>query len=565
MRVNTNTLFQIGQEMQAARKATEVAQTWAANLGYSYKTIFKKVRDAGFYESGKKKRHNAGRLDPVLQDHIYKIAAVYHTIPRKRKPGIEGKMPLELAVEMYRDSLDHEIELPTPGRIYQILRQQKISRRHKKLEKPKLRMKTLHPNHVFCYDTGVCNYWMDPDGKIQLIPRAHDYPGKERYNKKTRLVRHIIIDMFTGAFFVWYTFQQKRVDYFEFLYKAFAQKEGGFIFHGLPGILLMDNDIGLRSHILMRFLAYLNIKVPVIEPYSPWVKGTVEDMMKQVARWFESRLMFQETADIDKINEWANAWAIKFQKTRKHSRHKMSRFECWDRYIINPETGESHLREIPDFQTCQKLLHFDPEPRNVNKQGEISYKGKTYIVPGLYNTKVDVIEHLYLYEKNNAITVSYPSAEECKDNYLDFEIQKVTLLPDETGVGNYPENAVVIGDEYGRLVNDRATKNLKIVADLTEDVVKQIKPMNFTDNTGIEFIPKTGTLVEVATEQDYSENMYTKRQVKLEVSRQLRRPLNTFELTYIADLEDRKFSTEEIKGFISIFVDNSQKNRKKRS
>lgn len=566
MKINQGTLFQIGQEMQAAQRATEVAQTWAEKLGYSYKTIFKKVNDAGFYNSGKKTKHNAGQLSPELQEHIYKIAAVYHTIPKKRKAAIEGKLPLELAIEMYLDSLDDEIDIPGPGRIYQILRQQKISRRHKKLPTPKLRMKTLYPNHVFAYDTGVCNYWKAPDGKIKLIPKAHDYPGKERYNKKTRLVRHIIIDLFSGAFYLWYTFQQKQVDYFEFLYKAFAVKDDKFIFHGLPKIILMDNDVGLRSLVLMRFLAYLDIKVPIIEPYSPWIKGVVEDMMKHVARWFESRLMFQEQeSDIDKINEWATAWAIKYQKTRRHSRHRMTRFECWDKLIINPETRESHLREIPDFDTCQRLLHFDPETRKVDKQGQVRYKGEIYVVPGLYNTKVDVLQHLYLYQKNKAITVSYPSAEECTDNFLEYEVQKLTLLPDVIGVGNYPENAVVIGEEYGKIVEDTTTRNLKTVANLTDDVVKTLKPMNFKDDTGIEYITKTGTTVEVAAEQSFDDRVYNKTKVKLEVSRQLRRKLNPFELKYISDLEDRMFSTEEITEFITLFVENLQKNKRKRS
>jgi hypothetical protein len=562
-------LFEIGQDMQAGNvNATAIAAAWAAKLSVSKQTIFRWVKESNHYSSGKKKKRTAGKINPELEQHLWNLATIYHCITDPRKPDSRSKMPLWVAKDTYVNSrLPEKIKLPSDGRILQYFRQLKISRRDKELPTPKLKMRTLHSNHVFAYDTGVCDYYLGKDKQIIHIPGAHQYPGKERFDKKRRLVRHIIIDMFSGAFYVYYTFQQKRIDYADFLYTALKAKEGDFIFHGLPKVLLMDNDVGLRSRVIMGALALLGIKVPPIKPYHAWVKGTVEGLMKIWARVFEARFLLDQYGDLDKINELAVTYAVKFQKTRVHSRTKMTRFAAWDKYIIDPETGESHLVEMPDYNTYKQLFFMKPVTRQVDKQGLLKYEGQVYKVPGIYSAKVDVIRHLYLYEAEKAITIMYPSAEENPENYLTFEVTQMTVRPSVKVEGGYLDSDIVVGEEYGRIVKDQRTRNLEKVQKTERP--KNLRPFDIPipPEDNIAYIIKTGKPATVTPVQTFDPDIYTKTQVKAMVRKALKRSrgLSVEEAEYINTLEGDKFSLEKIDEIVELFKTNTLQNQQRRT
>jgi hypothetical protein len=416
-------------------------------------------------------------------------------------------------------------------------------------------MKTLHPNHVWAYDTGVCDYYLEKDNTIIYINQADHYKGKpDKLHKKRRLVRHLIVDLYSGAFFIYYTETQTRLDYADFLYMAFAPKEDPrYILHGIPGAMLMDNDVGLRSYPIMRMLSYLDVKVPHIEPYRPWVKGAVEELMKTWARWFETRFLYQKTADIDTINKWAFDYAIRFQKERIHTRHRMTRSECWDRYIAN------NLKEIGDKTAFQRLVHLDPVTREVNSEGYYSYKGYKYKAPGLYSTTIDVIEHLHLYAENKGLTVFWPSETSNKDNFIDFEVQQFTVIPEEIDPAGYESSNILMIEQGGYIEPTQRMKNIEKVKEIPVDDLG-LKPMCIPEKSAVEFIPKTGTPIQVASDFNFTEKVYTLTTLKLGIAGRLRRPLKKTELDHIKALATgtgtgNKFTKEDIETLFKYFID----------
>jgi hypothetical protein len=544
--------------MQDAPKASPIARKWADKLDISPKYIFKLVKKHGYYTSGKKRKANAGQIPSHLIDHIYTLAAIYHKLQANRKPGVKGKMPLEVAREMFEYRFQ-DIQLPTSSTIYSYLRKLNISRKDIQTPAPKMSMKTLHPNHVWAYDTGVCDYYLEADDTIMYINQADHYKNKpNKLDKKRRLVRHLIVDLYSGAFFIYYTETQTRLDYADFLYMAFAPKQDPrYILHGVPKAMLMDNDVGLRSYPIMRMLSYLDVKVPHIEPYRPWVKGAVEELMKTWARWFETRFLYQKTADIDTINQWAFDYAVKFQKERTHTRHRMTRFECWDSYI----TG--HLKEIGDHTSFQRLVHLDPVTRQVNSEGYFPYKKGKYKAPGLYTTTVDVVEHMHLYAENKGLTVFWPSETENKDNFIDFEVQQFTVLPEAIDLAGYEDSNIILMEQGGYIEPTQRMKNIEKVKAVDVDNMG-LKPMDIKDKSGIEFIPKTGTPINTASDFKFEEKLYTLTQLKLEIANKLRRPLKRAELDHIKTLPGEKFSKDDINTLFNYLIEmqNNKKNIK---
>lgn len=558
MKLSRECLIQIGKEMNDAPKASIIAKEWADKLGLSYKTIFNLCKKLGVYDSGKKRKSTAGQIDEATKEEVFKLAAIYHTLQPNKKPGVKGKMPLEVALEIYYHNFPDAKLKGSTSTIYSYFRKFKISRKDIQLPAPKISLKTLYPNQLWCYDTGVCDYYLDKDDKIIYISASEDYKNKAgRYNKKRRLVRHLIIDMFSGAFFVYYSHTQTRIDYADFLFLAFSQKDDiRYIFHGIPEGILMDNDAGLRSYPLMRLFKYLNVQIPKIEPYRPWAKGAVEELMKTWARWFETRFLFQKSADLDTINKWAQEYAIKFQKTRIHSRHHETRFACWDKYITN------HLTEICDYKSFKRLVHMEAVTREVNSEGYFSYKGPKYKAPGLFSTTIDVVEHLHAYAESKAVTIFWPSQKENQDNYLDFEVQQYTVTPENITLGGYEDSNVTALLEQGKSPSDERTINKQKVLDINASDMK-LKSMDIPDTSSseIEFIPKTGASHNVSSQYNFNDKIYSKTQLKLQLATKMRRILHKSEIDHINNLTDETFSTEDLENLFNFFIEQKNLNK----
>lgn len=554
------------REMNEAKVVRPIAEKWAKKFGLAPKTIYKNALRHGYLPK-KKKRNDAGRLlyskvQPDINEHLWKIAVIYHTVPNKLKSQrAESGTPLEMAIEEYVDSLPYNIQLPCTSRIAQIFRQWDISKSDALKETSKRKLISRYPNNVHQYDTSVCRYYLEPDNTILYISKSEDYPGKP-WKKKRRLVRHILIDHTTGAFYVEYSFHQKIPDYERFLYNAWKIKEQGYIFHGAPEMLIIDHDSGLRSHALMRLFSNLQIEVPKGKPYSPWEKGTVENFMRTWERWFESRFLFQQSGDLDQINQWAYDYAVRFQKTKKHRRHGTTRFHAWDSGI----TG--HLREIPDEETFIQLCHTKPKPAKVKSNREFSFKGVKYEAPAeLAHQWVDVIIYPYLYAHNQAVTIFWPSERDSNETFLNSELKKWTILPqaiNNYGLQEQAENSVF----FGKYKSIEKTPREKQFDKLDQTEVPEINPFdNQREKAGdIEFLPKTGEpILPDSKYSTYSTGQinYTPEQFKFVLRDLLNRRLQPEEARFIDGLKKEVFTDEDLKDFIEKFTTPQKKEESK--
>ncbi|MGD2092788.1 MAG: hypothetical protein PVH61_41880 [Candidatus Aminicenantes bacterium] len=508
--------------------------------GIPPKTIYRKLRDNG-YISGRKTRSDAGYIDPNLKEHLILLASLYHRHIKK-----EANTPLELVVDLYSKS-NPQVQLPSVSHIHTLFRKLGLSRRMARKPTPKLQIKCLYPNHVHFYDTSVCRYYISKKNNILYIPIPANYKNKpDRFVGKQVLVRHVIIDGCTGAFFVWYTTTQKTIDYAEFLFNAWKDKRE-YIFHGAPFKLVMDNDSGLRSHAFLRLLNYLEVDVPNVKPYAPWVKGYVEKMMHVWEIWFESRFLFVEkkVGSIDQINAWAYQYAIEFQKTRIHSRHKMTRFQAWQNGI------QGYLRELPDYHTFQQLLHSDPVERKVTSQGVILYKGLKYKTKDseLFGKWVDIIEHPYLYRKNKAITLIWPTNKENPRNFLIPENKKYTLEPYQTDAYGYPLQIHPWG-EYRGIKHTESQQNFKEVENAESP---QVNPFDFSKSSNISYMPQTGEKIEPKNVVESKPIEFTKTLSKIHISELLRRPLSPDEVRYIDSQKKDTMTKEDIIELVNLF------------
>jgi len=193
-------------------KTTAVVSEVSEKFGLSPSTIYRNLRKYGW--SSGRKREKKGPLT-LTKDDILKIAKIYHG--RKKKYYFDSKMSVELAVEIYKQELKEqgtEKEFPSVSTIARWLRDVGLSRKKVNAPSPKLRMRTLYSNHVHMYDTSVCRFYLK-QGKVSKIERLllrDYYKNKEyRYKDKVRLVRHVLVDHLSGAFFVKYSFTENII------------------------------------------------------------------------------------------------------------------------------------------------------------------------------------------------------------------------------------------------------------------------------------------------------------------------------------------------------------------
>ena len=549
MELTTEFWQNVALQMNRANNARPVVESIIDRYGLGRNTVYRQAARHG-YQSGRKRRADAGMVDEEMMDHLWQIFHIYHR--KSRINGAESRMPLERAMEIYLDTFppDRRPELLSPSRVHQIIRRMEVSRKDARKATPKIELRTLYPNHLHEYDTSICRYYIAPDKKIIWIPRAQDYQNKPgRFDKKQRLIRHIMIDHCTGAFFVEYSTTQQTLDVAEFFFHAWERKEDNdFIFHGVPYIFVTDNDTALKSYAVRRLLSYLEVEYPDITPYHAWVKGVVEQFHLTWERWFEMGFLFQKSGDLGEINRWAYEYAIRFQKTRRHTRHNMTRFAAWDRGI------RGKLREIPDYHTYMKLLHSRPVTRDVKSDGKFRYKNVRYELKNIYSTKVDVIIHPYLYEQTGAVTVQYPSRELNPANFdpKKVKIQTMTVLPIEKDRNGFNKAAVVAGT-YRALKKTGGERNFDQVAET--ELTRDIKPFdgNREKAAEITFLNRLGTVIKAGSEVDFKAIEYTITKAKFEIVGRLGRGLSEWENQYISENYQEKISGDEIEKLADFF------------
>ncbi len=465
--------------------------------GKSENTLYRIARDNG-YTSGRKKRSDSGEC--ILNDEqIHYVAGRMHVSRREIKGVI---MPVERALE---DAFDNGIidrGSISVSRMQSVLNERKVSKRFLDAPEPHAEMRSLYPNHVHLWDVSVCIQYYMKNGRLHIEDERKFYKNKpQNFSKvKQKLYRYVLTDHFSHTIFVKYYIAkgEKREDLYDFLLSAWAKgKHEKLPFHGVPEIILIDAGASNTSKAIGVFLGHLGIDMPKAAVHNPKRQGSVEVAQNLVEIWFESQLKMQPAYSIDDLNEWAVDWASWWNANRVHTRHGMTRTECWLKIT------QEQLRELP----AKELLHdlyYEPEvERTVSGNYLVSFRGEKYRVkhiPGIvpHLSKVNVILRPFDWP---SVGIRFDDTE-----YLISAVKKTD--------GGFSEDAAIIGTEFKSVPETVTQRTQKIIENRAygEDRHKDDIPYAGSGTMGIQaakirqdFIPKKGSVIDLSSKTEDKE------------------------------------------------------------
>jgi len=483
---------------------SQVMSEYRDMTGYSDQQLYRIAARYG-YKPGKKPRSDKGILKSGITDGQIEMAAslIYQTRREVKGPI----MPVEMSMEIMEDNHYLNSGQISVARMQQLLREREMCAAALKNTETSQPMRSLHPNHVHVFDVSVCvQYYLRSGGKGMRIMDERDYYKNKMHNIakiKLRLLRYVVVDHFSGLFYFRYfnTTGETQNNFHEFILEAWADKNNDkFPFRGVPFEILMDAGSANTSRAVVSFLKRLGVHIPEGEPYNSKRQGACEVMHNYIEKWFESGLRLQPASTLEDLNAWALDRQIYLNSKRKHTRHGMTRTQCW--LLIKPE----QLRELPDKDLLTDLYSYTDEDyiRTISRDYTISYKGEDWnvkhiagIIPG--RSKVQIVIKPFTPE---LIGVLF--------NETVYEAYVIKKLPAE--LGGFRADAAVIGQEYKsqpETLTERAVKRFDNMAygENTPDTrAARAKTIpfegltvfgNHAEKVDISFIAKHGTPVEI--------------------------------------------------------------------
>jgi transposase len=303
----------------------------ARQTGHSRNTVRRYLRGEFTPEKGTRKSRGS-KLDPFkpflqerLQEGIYNCEVLFELLREKGYNG--GRTILKDYVKDFRP----------PKQVPAVLRYE------------------TKPGEYAQVDWGLCEY-VDQDGNVRKVPVF------------------VMVLGYSRATYIEFT---KRCDIYSFLRCLIHAFE---YFGGIPKVMLTDqmktvvlgmgDDRKPRWHSLFAdFAAAIGLVPKVCKVRRPETKGKVERGVQYVKNNF---LPGKRFVDLQDLNQQALFWCEKINRR------------------IHGTTGErptDRLREedlspIPSFDRWEKYLH---EPRQVSRDGFVSYDGVRYGVPWRYS------------------------------------------------------------------------------------------------------------------------------------------------------------------------------------
>ena len=333
---------------------------------------------------------------------------------------------------------------------------------------PAVHMKSNHPNHVWQIDPSLCVlYYLPRVGKESgLHVMAHDefYKNKPKNLIKImadRVWRYVGTDHYSGTIVTRYYFggenQQNICDFFIYMMGAASDISRDVTrdpIRGVPLMVMLDPGSANTSSAFKTLCAALGVHIQINKPKAPRAKGQVEKGNDIVETAFESGLRFVDVKDIDQLNALSEGWMRYYNSTEIHSRHKMTRYSCWNRI-----TSEQ-LIVAPPAEHCRELAHSVPKEAKVNTFLEIKYGGNVYSVKDVPNImvgqKIMVAKNPW---REDAAQVAWADA----DGVEHWHVVEPVLF-NEAG---FATDAVTIGEQYRAHGDTRAQTNAKLLEKLT--------------------------------------------------------------------------------------------------
>lgn len=374
---------EIARELRAADPCSGergvIVKRLASAFGISVNTAYLYLKKYAGWTSGKKPRRGKG--ETCVPEKLCRRIAELLLYPRATGKEV---MTLKLAVRIMKDNGEGvadpetgEIIMPSVETISRAMRQYGCHPEQLKKGKPTGRVRSLHPNHVWQLDASVCILYRIRGAKRVVFLDERTYNAKKPKNlieiKNKRIVRYVVTDHTSGAFYVRY--EQAAGETAEGVLRTlihFIDDRGHHDpAHGLPLILYTDPGPANTASLVTGFCEQLDVRLIHHAPGAANATGAVESYQNIVERQFESRLRFMDVPDVAYLQNEADRWRRHFCARVEHSRLKTTRNAAW------LTIQEEQLRTVPR-DVLEALAHWKDERRNVGTDFVISVDTHTH-------------------------------------------------------------------------------------------------------------------------------------------------------------------------------------------
>ena len=345
---------------------TAKVEAFAKQIGKSVNTVWVWLKAHAGYQTGRKKRADAGstRLPTETLDVI--AAAKREAVRGNGKKTLPTPVAMNIA---HINGLDVNV---SKSRVNTIMREQRLDVASVMAARNTIQLRTEYPNHLHQIDPSLCLiYYM---GGKQRIMRAEEfYKNKlENYTKvQLKVWRYVRYDHASGSVDVRYfeAAGENQHSLFEFLLWTWGKQECR-VSHGIPKMLLWDKGSANTSTAIKNLLDALGVDHQTHQAGHAWAKGGVEQANNLVETHFESRLRFEPVESVEQLNASAANWV------RDHNANAIAHVEC----RVKRASGELLVRDdlwqlilrtpgalvaMPERKVCAYFLHGAEQSRQV--------------------------------------------------------------------------------------------------------------------------------------------------------------------------------------------------------
>jgi hypothetical protein len=306
-------------------------------------------------------------------------------------------------------------------------------------------------------DASVCLLFYLPKGRTAVLDER-SYNAKKPHNlaklNHERVIRWLIVDHYSGAFFAFYTLgSEDAKTAVDMLIQAMCRRGTDDPLCGRPVILYTDPGPAYTAALFQTLVARTGIRHITHKPGQARATGSVEVHQRIVQDGFEGRLRSYNAADLAALNVCLDAWRIQYNAEHIHSRYNKTRNALW--LTIPAE----HLHIPADADTLRALATTPPKTVKVKGSLIIEHTPKGYgrqsyslrhvpgVMPGSFvGVSVNAFEA-------PAIDVIVTAAGKPDVTY--------TVQPITRNAAGFDVSAPVIGEEYKAAPDTAADKALK--------------------------------------------------------------------------------------------------------
>jgi len=359
--------------VQHGEQTALVAQA-AKFLGWSPQTVYRQLKEAVGWRSGRKVRSDKGSTS-VSEEALVKLGAAQREAVRDN-----GKQTLfTTTARGLLESNGTELVVSN-SQLNRLIRDRKLNVDAQREARPVQALRALHPNHTHEIDPSLCLvYYLK--GRQHIMRDRDFYKNKlENYAKvKFKVWRYVKYDKASGVITPWYceAAGENQANLFDFLMFAWGKVDGR-LSHGLCKYLLWDKGSANTSAAIKNLCRALGVQTLEHEAGNARAKGGVEGANNIVETQFESRLRFEPVESVEALNNAALAWAnaynanlIPGQDTRLRRvglADPISRLDLWQK--IRSE----ELLLLPSAEVCRAFMTAKEETRKVRPDLTITFK-----------------------------------------------------------------------------------------------------------------------------------------------------------------------------------------------